>query len=165
MGGGDEGNCQISHASLFFHVPNIHIWFCLWMVDIEVKPQASCNICSVTLMIINHHSITTSISCKATSITSLSLASGYVTWYWQPAATRSFWAAYNFWKLDQLTSAVVTSLLLQWYPPYCVIRTKKLPSFLLVFFLSTEQFKHDPDSKFRYYNLKFMLLPFTCLGL
>lgn len=157
MGGGDEGNCQISHASLLFHVPNIHIWFCLWMVDIEVKPQASCNICSVMLMIINHHSITTSISCKATSITSLSLASRYVTWYWQPAATRSFWAAYNFWKLDQLTSAVVPTLLCH--------QDKKTSKFSFGFFLSTEQFKHDPDSKFRYYNLKFMLLPFTCLGL
>lgn len=54
-----------------------------------------------------HHLL---ISCKATSIASLSLAIRYVTRYWQPAATRSFWAAYHFWQLGQLTSAVVPTL-------------------------------------------------------
>lgn len=91
--------------------PYMPVICCLQMVDIEVKPQV-CNICSVLLMIIiHHHPITTSDCCKATGITSLSLALRYVAWYWQPTATHSFWAAYNFWQLGQFTSAVALTLL------------------------------------------------------
>lgn len=95
--------------------PYMHVICCLRRVDIEVKPQA-CNICSVILMIIiHHHPITTSKCCKATGITSLSLALRYVAWYWQPTAKHSFWAAYSFWQLSQFTSAVVPTLLCRRY--------------------------------------------------
>lgn len=62
------------------------------------------------------------------------------------------------------TSGSWSRLLLQWYPPYCIIRRKKLQRFWFCF-LSTEQLQHNPDSKFRQYNLNFMPLLFTCIGL
>lgn len=100
--------------------PYMHVICCLQRVDTEVKPQA-CNICSVIVMIIIcHHHITTSDCCKATGITSLSLALRYVAWYWQSTVTHSFLAAYNFWQLGQFTSAVVL----------VVSSGDKLPSFV-----------------------------------
>lgn len=141
MGAGDKKNCQISHASVFFHVPNIHVIFLpvngrCWSETTSRLQHLFCHANDYYSSPLYHH---LSISCEATSITSLSLAIRYVTWYWQPAATHSFWAAYNFWQSGQLTFAVIPIL-----PCH---QEKNFQGFFV--FLSTKQFEQNPDSKFR----------------
>lgn len=101
------------------------------MVDIQVKPQVSGNICAVMLIIIHRCSIATSNQLQCPwyhfHFSSYQVCDMVLT----SSCNVLFWAAYSFWQLDQLNSAVA--------PPHCVVRETISKGFSCLFVcLSTE---------------------------